>query len=261
MPQLIITNTPAKEVGEHINTIIQEHAGDLVCLLSGGSALDIIQYIQPGKQCSHQTCHDEQSEANKVLCTRSECRTIFMMGDERVSRESNINNFLQLKGLHPDHPVTNRTIDTTPLENETTRDFAYRIEKTFLETLTKLTNPKIIAILGMGIDGHTAGIFPMDDKAFRQTYQDDVTYAPVDLQGLTIDSRASITPTWLLAHVDTVLGFICGPSKKEILIDLNTNDKKLNQRPAEILKLHRQAFVYTDQDITPTGVANEGLRA
>lgn len=257
MPQLIITDTPAKEVGEHINTIIHEHSGDVVCLLSGGSALAIIEHIHPGKECAHQSCHDEQSRSEKVLCARSECRTIFMMGDERVSREQKTNNYLQLKNLYPNHPVLANTLDTTPLENETAKDFAYRIEKTFSDVLVKLSNPKIVAVLGMGTDGHIAGIFPMDEKAFRQTYQDDVTYAPVDPQGLIIDSRASITPTWLLTYADIVLGFVCGSSKKNILIDLNTNDKKLFERPAELLKLHRRAIVYTDQDITPTEARGE----
>jgi hypothetical protein len=78
MPQLIITNTPARAAGEQINTTIQEHVGDVVCILSGGTALDIVEYIQPGKKCFHADCHGE-------LCEKSECRTIFIMGDERVS--------------------------------------------------------------------------------------------------------------------------------------------------------------------------------
>jgi 6-phosphogluconolactonase/glucosamine-6-phosphate isomerase/deaminase len=174
-----------------------------------------------------------------------------MMGDERVSREPEINNYLQLVKRFPDHEVTENTLETIPLDTETEKDFAFRVENYFLQELTELTNPKIISILGVGIDGHTAGIFPMEEKLFRQVYQDDVMYAPVALKGLTIDSRASVTPTWLLDHADVLLGYICGEAKKEILIDLNTNDKKLHERPAEILKLHRRAYVYTDQDITP----------
>jgi 6-phosphogluconolactonase/glucosamine-6-phosphate isomerase/deaminase len=251
MPQLVITNTPAEEVGKHVNKIIQEHAGDLVCLLSGGSALDLVDYIHPGKECAHQECHDKKGATEKVLCERSECRTIFMMGDERVSRESTINNFLQLEQRYAKHPVLSRTIETVPTENETGKEFAHRIEKTFLETLTELINPKVIAILGIGTDGHTSGIFPMDEKSFRKTYQDDLTYVSVEPQGLISDSRASITPTWLLDHTDVIIGYVSGASKKQMLIEMNTNDKNLNERPAELLKVHKRAFVYTDQDITP----------
>ena len=89
----------------------------------------------------------------------------------------------------------------------------------------------------------------MYDKACRQRHPDDVMYAPIVLKGLRIDCRASVTPTWILNHVDTILGFVSGENTTKVLIDLTTIDKKLYQRPAEIFKLHKRAIVYTDQDI------------
>lgn len=251
MTNLIITDNAAKEVGEHINTIIQEHYGDTVILLAGGSALDIIEYIEPGKKCFHQECQADASEDKKNLCQRTECRTIFIMGDERVSGETEINNYLQLQSRYPSHPVTSLTIDTSPIENETAKDFADRIQNTFLKKLPELNNPKIISILGIGMDGHTAGIFPMDEASFRRVYQDDLTYVPVHVEGLKIDSRASFTPTWLLSNADELIGYAVGPDKKEILENLNSDTKKLNEQPAELLNLHKRSFIYTDQNIEP----------
>ncbi|MCB9815695.1 6-phosphogluconolactonase [Candidatus Nomurabacteria bacterium] len=254
MNQLIITDRPGKEAGEHISNSIREHVGDVVCILSGGSALDVIEYIDTSKYCFHQDCgeaREEEIKGQKIKCQKNECRTIFVIGDERVSRESTINNFMQLQSRYPGHPVTINTIETIPTESETEKNFAERIEKLFLETLLELNNPKIICLLGVGADGHTAGIFPMDEASFRKLYQDDRTYVPVHVEGLTIDSRASFTPSWILNNVDELIGYIVGSSKLEILSKLNSETKKLNERPAELLNLHKKVLIYTDQDISP----------
>lgn len=242
MPKLIISDTPDKEAGEHITNIIQEHTGDVLCLLSGGSALDVVEHIRPGKKCFHQNCIGQ-------LCEKTECRTIFMLGDERGSREPAVNNFLQLKNRYLDYPILNKTLDTVPLENESLEDFSIRIEEKFFSILTELNDPKILYVLGVGTDGHVAGIFPGEIDWFMKTYRDDLTYAPIHLEGLKIDSRTSLTPTWILQNVDELIGYAVSPDKHEILTKLNTEDKKLHERPAEILKLHTRSTVYTDQDL------------
>jgi len=172
-----------------------------------------------------------------------------MMGDERVSREPAINNFLQLQSRYPEHPILKHLLETVPKENESAINFALRVGENFFSILTELNNPKIIYVLGVGTDGHTAGIFPMRIESFRKTYQDDLTYVPVSVEGLTIDSRASFTPSWILSNVDELIGYVVGADKQEILTKLNSEDKKLSERPAELLKLHARTTVYTDLDI------------
>ena len=130
MPNLIITDNAAKEAGEHINNIIKEHVGDLVCLLAGGSALDIVEYIHPGKKCFHAECK-ANSINGETLCNKTECRTIFMTGDEWVSGEHEINTYLQIKTRYPDHPLLQKIIETIPELSENENKFSERIEKPF----------------------------------------------------------------------------------------------------------------------------------
>ncbi|MCA9360018.1 6-phosphogluconolactonase [Candidatus Nomurabacteria bacterium] len=252
MANLIITNDPAREAGEKISSLIREHVGDVVCILASGSASDIIEYIDLSKYCFHQDCaeaKENSSDEEYTKCQRNECRTIFIMGDEWVSGEAKINNYLQLQSRYPKHQVLSNTISTIPELGESAKTFSERIEKTFLEILIELNKPKIIFILEIGTDGHVAGILPMDEASFRKTYQDDRTYVSVHVDSLKIDSRASFTPSWILNNADEVIGYAVGSDKLEILKKLDSETKKLNERPAELFNLYKRVHIYTDQDI------------
>lgn len=228
--QLVTTDTPAKLAGEHINRAVEEHDGDVLCVLSGGSALDIVEHIR---------------EVEK-----SECRTIFIMGDERGSRDAKINNSLQLQNRYPDHYVTKNFILTVPEASENLETFSDRFSAILTKTISKLKNPKIIQVLGVGSDGHTAGVFPLPKETFDSVYENqDIQVVPVHLKELTIDSRASVTPNWIRKSVDEVIAYIAGEGKKMILESLINESKEINERPAELIKLHKRATVYTDQDI------------
>lgn len=223
--QIHHSHAPAQEAAHQINKHIEDAGDDTLCLLSGGSSLSVIEHI---KRPSH------------------ECRTIFCMGDERGSRESEINNSLQAKSLYPQSFVTENLLMTVPKEKESLKDFTNRISLQLTDEIRLLNNPTIIYILGIGEDGHTAGIFPLEEKAFQEIYRDDQTYVPVHLDGLTIDLRASLTPEWILNNVDHGIGYAVGKSKRMILESLKNETKTIHERPAEILKLHSDINVYTD---------------
>lgn len=226
------SNQPAVAAGAHISRLLKAHSGDVVVLLSGGSALDVFEYIDAP--------HDTGTAT-------FECRTIFMMGDERVTGKEKINNYLQLKSRYKDHPLIGCVIDTSAQEAENPENYATRIRKIFFEKyFSKLHNPKIFMILGMGTDGHTAGIFPLDEESFAKMYEADSMYVPVHAEGLTIDSRASFTPGWILESVDAVIGYVVGDGKAAMLNQLKTESKPIHERPAEILKRHKNSTVYTD---------------
>lgn len=220
---------PAQALGERVTEIINHHEGDLVCILSGGSALDVIEFIQP--------------------IYKSECRTIFIMGDERVSGVASENNYLQLKNRYQGFRILDRTIDTSMRAGEDVIEFSNRIQKEIEKNISESKNLKIISILGIGGDGHTSGIFPMERKAFLDTYQDDQTYVPVTLDSLELNFRASLTPNWILTNVSELLVYAAGQSKLDILYMMISEDKSLHERPAELIKQHVNAHIYTDQVI------------
>ncbi len=233
--ELITTATPAEKAGSHISGFIAEANADVVILLSGGSAMGVFEHITIDK---------------------SECRTIFMMGDERVTGEVETNNYLQLKERYFDHPLIEQVLDTSALVDETPEIFATRVKNIFVENISNLTEPKFLAVLGVGADGHTAGIFPMNEESFSNVYEADSTYVPVHLESLTIDSRASFTPNWILNSSDAVIGYIAGETKKQILNDLMNESKDIYERPAELFKRHKNSFIYTDIDVAKNDSAS-----
>ncbi len=112
-----------------------------------------------------------------------------------------------------------------------------------------MKNPKIISLLGIGSDGHIAGIFSMDRGAFYDTYPNDQTYVPVTLKGSEFNFRASFTPNWILSNTSELLVYAAGESKTDILYTMISEDESIHERPAELIKQHINAHVYTDQPI------------
>ncbi|MEM9336321.1 MAG: 6-phosphogluconolactonase [Patescibacteria group bacterium] len=220
---------PAQETGEYLTKQITNAPGAVLCLLSGGSALSAIEHIQL----------DEQTKR----------RTIFMMGDERWSREESENNYLQLKQLYPDFVTAHTVVDTSVQESESQDNFAARIHSTIEVTLSEHPNIFVISLVGIGEDGHTNGIFPMDKELFRETYPTDTNYTSVITSGLSLNFRASVTPTWIANNVDEIVLYAVGENKKTVLKSLIYETKELYEMPAQLIKLHPNATVFTDQEI------------
>ena len=100
-----------KDTAEHIVSLIEAHPGTTVCFLAGGSAFAAFKDIN--------------------LSTEAKGRTIFIMGDERVTGEVKTNNFLQLESRYRDHELIGRVLNTSAGEKETPENFATRIKNVF----------------------------------------------------------------------------------------------------------------------------------
>jgi 6-phosphogluconolactonase/glucosamine-6-phosphate isomerase/deaminase len=218
---------PAAAAAGHISRLARSATGNVLCLLAGGSAMDIYQYLE----------------------TDTKSRTIFMMGDERASGERATGNYTQLVDRYGTAD-TATVVDTSFQTSEGLDDYATRLSTLLNELNQQHQFALTISIQGIGADGHTSGIFPMDQKQFRNTYEADVPYVPVRLSGLTIDSRASLTPAWLLANVNVMIGYAVGQSKAAVVRRL-TRDAEyvISDMPGSILKQHPDSHVYTDVEI------------
>ncbi len=100
-------------------------------------------------------------------------------------------------------------------------------------------NEAIIAQLGIGEDGHIAGILP-GSPACAETKTLIVGYPNSPLDRLTLTFAG-------LCQVNAAYAFAFGNTKHQALSALRDEDLPLDQQPSQILKQLSEAYVYNDQ--------------
>lgn len=129
--------------------------------------------------------------------------------DERFSKEAALNNSLQIQALGLPIALS------VPTEEETLSAFAGRFNQLLSDWLANNEQGIIIATLGMGPDGHIAGIspFPDDPQYFTKIFMNQDALAVGYVGNLQPPERVTVTPK-LLAHITTIIGVITGQAKQ-----------------------------------------------
>lgn len=227
MKTVIDLRDPVDGAAEALGVILERHKHlPVLLLLSGGSALTILDRLP-------------DSVFGPML-------SIAML-DERWSDDENVNNFAQLR-------MTNfynrreedgaKFFDSRPHFKESATDLAARYEN-FLHTW-RMVNPDgiVIATLGMGTDGHTAGIFPGYVGALDNAAQWVTAYeVPVLINQYTV--RITVTPRFLANEIDNAVALVVGVEKRAVLARLSaaTNPE---QYPAALWYRLQKVSVLTD---------------
>jgi 6-phosphogluconolactonase len=94
-----------------------------------------------------------------------------------------------------------------------------------------------IGLLGIGADGHTAGILPETEGADENAPL-VVAYSAADYTRITISAKA-------IARLDTVIAYASGATKEDALRTLQ-RDVPFAEQPAQILKSVKDSYVYND---------------
>lgn len=154
--------------------------------------------------------------------------------DERYGPVGYANsNIKQMKDLGFD-PKQGTFVDllTGASIEETTETFAQTFNKTSQEA------EAVVAQLGMGPDGHIAGLIPGSPAIEATGLATHYQGADFPRMTLTFEALKRITDTYLLAY---------GESKKPQLVDLLTKDLPVAQQPAQFLKTLPNVYLYNDQ--------------
>ncbi len=201
----------------------------ILLLLSGGSSLELLECADP------------------FFCGSNVTISVI---DERVNQEeSNFNKLSKtsffknslLSGSSYIHPVN--TKDDTP------DSVANRFGEAILSWMKRNPSGVIIATLGMGDDGHIAGImpFPESKSRFDELFDNEHTYIRGYDAGAKSKFPLRVTSTLsLLRRITHAVVYISGEAKKPALEHVLKKDVSLSEMPAVILHDLSSVDLYTD---------------
>jgi 6-phosphogluconolactonase/glucosamine-6-phosphate isomerase/deaminase len=222
---------PSAEAGLHISKILQGTDTQYLVLLSGGSALSVLDTIDPSVLGAHVT---------------------FMMADERFSDDPKVNNYLQFTQTELFARIGEsgaKTIESVPdADKGNCKETAVAIQMTLEYYFKVHDHCHVIALLGVGEDGHTAGIFPKKSVGeFSQKYLSASLYIPIVEESNAHKERMTVTPYFIKNYVNEVVMYVTSEKKcSGILSDMLNEESQEHEIPALIASRHQNTHLYTD---------------
>jgi len=217
------TQETQARAGELLRALLmdaKEHTQSVLLLLSGGSAFSLLDAI-PKDALGEQV-------------------TIGVL-DERFSQDEADNNSFQLTGTKfyaNAYAVGVSFIDTRAGAAETQALLADRFEKALHEWAEAHVDGVIIATMGVGADGHTAGImpFPENPVLFQKLFEDKTKWVAAYDAGTKnpYPFRVTVTMPFLRTQVDHAVVYAVGEEKKSALEKVLLVEGSLAETPARI---------------------------
>lgn len=226
--EVIRSHSPAKLAGESLSAnIAQNSKFSILLLLSGGSAFSILEYV------------DETVFGPSV--------TVAVL-DERFSTDPSVNNFCQLKQTPFFNKIIARgalSIETDVHTGDTLVSLTERFEKEIIDWKNTHEGGVVVVSMGIGADGHTAGILPGNYGIDWSGEKLVVAYkVPLEINPFT--QRITTTYTFLIKYVDKAVVFAVGKDKQRIIDSLEKNQFDLEMMPAGILTKMSSVILFTD---------------
>lgn len=232
------TPTPLSDASHALNEALTAvRKREVLLLLSGGSALALIKHMDPSCVGPHV------------------CITVL---DERWTQETADSNFACLTALPSWNGLLDAgatSLDPRPHAGEDLYATAARFDRELKHWHITHRHGTVLATMGIGTDGHTAGIlpFPHAPDAFTTLFM----HRTACVRGYTVAPEASphtqrmtATVTYLLRHVDHAIVYAVGATKRTALISLLDEHTMPHTTPACVLRSMRKVSLYTDQLVT-----------
>ncbi len=229
--EIIETESPSEDAGKALSEALLEHKDTPVLLmLSGGSAFAILDFVSPEVLGSHVTV--------TVL-------------DERYSTDSKVNNFAQLEQTDFYKICVERDtyiISTKVLEGESMGGLRQRFDVALHGWKEQNKDGVILTTMGIGHDGHTAGIFPGEHGVDLNGNDWIVGYSvPKEVNEYT--DRVTVTNTFLRECVHKAIVLVAGKEKIQLISELSAENQHMDEeyrKPMRVLLTMRDVILYTD---------------
>ena len=216
---------------QRLNKLLAENKKNpILLMLSGGSAFNILVYINP-----------------EVL---GENVTITML-DERFSQDEKVTNFGQLQKTQFYMDAFEKEcsfLGSVPRPKESLKAFTERRESSLRKWHEENPKGKIIATVGIGPDGHTAGIFPFPEspETFKFLFQGPNWVLGYDASEKNeFKERVTITITFF-KMIDEAIIYMTGEEKKPALDKLISKADDIQNLPALAIYEIKNVTIFTD---------------
>lgn len=199
----------------------------VLLLVSGGSSLKVLDFVNI-VQCNHLTIG---------------------LVDERISKHAKDRNMSALEKTDFFRYTTLSKANYIRINQHVAPEESALQYETMLKTWVKSHDDgKIVVILGIGPDGHTAGEMPGRAALFTNPDRWVVGYNAKS-RDPKHPLRVTVTNTFL-RMVDTAAVFACGANKKEALERTLAPQGSISDTPARIIREMGRVALFTDQPLS-----------
>ncbi len=219
-------------IAADLSFLLEEYAAKnkpVLLALSGGSSLGFLDGVTNKSFGSHLT---------------------IMPIDERydpTGKESNFEKLVESDFFARARSAGADAIDTRAQENETQEGLKCRWLRELTAWLKKNPTGSVVATLGMGPDGHIAGImpFPENPELFSKLFESEEMLVAYDASGKNPIPLRITTTLSFMRRITRAFGYITGDNKKSALQKALQAGENIAEIPAKIL-LQIPGNIYTD---------------
>lgn len=228
------------ETAKMISAILEkEQDKNILLMLAGGSSFSVYDAILPKCLSDHIT---------------------LAMTDDRFSHEMDINNSHILQATDFYNESVNADayyISTEVWDERKPEELAKRFERGLRKWREEFPDGVVVAVFGMGDDGHTAGMIPSgsvfvgksDDKeqTFSELFENPEKWvAGYSTPNNEYHERITITMSFIRKYVNYAVAFISGEKKRFALDRLLAEKGSVDKTPARILRELKNVEIFTD---------------
>lgn len=223
------SDIPQRDAGEALSKLLAKYQDKpILLLLSGGSSLGLLPFVEP--------------------YLISEKVTLGVV-DERFSFDSDASNYLKLQGtdFYKSAIASGCKVIVPPIrEGVFGSDVAVEWESSLKNWFGANPDGVCLVTIGIGPDGHIAGMFPGDWEVDFDGEAWTVFYTvPKSVNPYT--ERLTITSTFLQNKVTDTIVYATGEDKKFVIKALIENNQDLDSMPAKVLHKLKSASFYTSE--------------
>lgn len=170
--------------------------------------------------------------------------------DERYDptrKESNFAAFMRTDFYKRAQGAGVHFIDTRVQKGQTRDALADFFEKSLREWRKRHKEGNILAILGMGADGHTMGVFPGEKQEFDGRFNSEKIIVGYRAEEAAVcPERITATLSFMRNSVDGVFVFLVGKEKEEAWNRVKSDTEPLHILPMSMIHSLRKVEIFTD---------------